>query len=441
MSIARLQALFAERTGIDLTRGLKTPALERLITARSAELGLSSSDAYVSSLIGGNGAEFDRLVSVATVGLTWFFRDPEQLAAIGQLFREHHSQRPLEVWIAGCATGEDAYSVAMIAAAADAPVRILGTDINAEFLDIAARGEYGAWSRRNLPEDHSHQLVSIADDRFSIASQLRQQVRFARHNLMDRPPQPQSASAWDLIVCRNVLIYFYPGQAVAAVDRLAESLAPGGCLVLGPNEMTQFASGRLQLVSIAGRFVLERRDGADAAPVRQPMMIAPPPPVAAPAPIAFRGAERPARAVEPTDAKELLQRAHARHASGQLADALQLYAQKLTIDPLCAESRAFTGIVQYKLRDVAAAAVALRAALFLEPDMWLAAFYLALSYDALGKYAEASREYRRVVSCAGRPLSQTGELAAQLAGWKDDIVRLSLQRVSRTVPGLRRGSR
>jgi chemotaxis protein methyltransferase CheR len=440
----RLEALFAERTGIDLARGLKTPALERLISARSAELGLGSSDAYLAAVAGGDGAELERLINSATVGLTWFFRDPDQLAAVGQLMREHRPGRPLEVWVAGCATGEDAWSLAMIAAANRRDVNVLGTDINSEFLEIARHAEYGGWSRRNLPAECAQYLLPTAPDRFVVAPSLRRRVRFCRHNLMERAPAPSGALGFDLVVCRNVLIYFFPPQAAATVERLARSLAPDGYLVLGPNEMASATSGLLRLLPVAGRWLFTRQSAAATAawPSSPPPPLRLPPAAApssrAPSPVPPGTLVPPPPPAEAIDLAELQRRAHQRHADGQLADALQLYGQLLAYDPLAAEARAFLGIVHYKTGDIAAAAVALRAALFLDPEMWIAAFYLALSYDALGKHAEASREYRRVVSCAGRPLPPSGALAGEIEAWKHEIVRLARQRATRAAsPGPR----
>jgi tetratricopeptide (TPR) repeat protein len=131
------------------------------------------------------------------------------------------------------------------------------------------------------------------------------------------------------------------------------------------------------------------------------------------------------------DVDDLLARANERHTVGQLADALKLYAQVLAIDPLCAEARMFLGIAHYKTGDAVSASVALRAALFLEPELWPAAFYLALSYEQLGSLQQAVLEYRRVVQSAAHPLPGRGEMVSQLEAWKPEVVQLARERSAR----------
>jgi tetratricopeptide (TPR) repeat protein len=125
-----------------------------------------------------------------------------------------------------------------------------------------------------------------------------------------------------------------------------------------------------------------------------------------------------------------LRRANDRHAAGQLVEALQLYDQVLTLEPLWAEARMFLGIAQFKTGDAATAAGTLRSALYLDGALWPAAFYLALSYDKLGTSEQAVREYRRVVSSADRRLAGIGGLIAELESWKDDVVALARQRAT-----------
>jgi chemotaxis protein methyltransferase CheR len=406
----RLERLFAERTGIDLGRGLKGAHLHQLVAARTAQLGLASVDAYVDALAKPGAQELARLIDAATVGLTWLFRDPDQLATVGLLFRDLLVRRPLDIWVAACSSGEDAYSVAMLAESAGREVNVLATDINSSFLGQAAEGLYSAWTCRSVPPEHLTRLLPRPDGRFQVRESVRNRVQFRRHNLMDAPPLPASGRGWDLVLCRNVLIYFYAQTAADTVDRLARALAPSGFLVLGANEMLKFGSGLLAVEPIGARHALRRLDTPRPAP-----------PAPRPAPVA---------AAEP-DVQELLTRANQRHTVGQLAEALKLYAQVLAIDPLCAEARMFLGIAHYKTGDALSASVALRAALFLEQDLWPAAFYLALSYEQLGNPNQAILEYRRVVQSAAHALPGRGEMVSQLEAWKPEVVQLARERSAR----------
>jgi chemotaxis protein methyltransferase CheR len=415
----RLERLFAERTGIDLGRGLKGAHLHQFVAARAAQLGLGSVDAYVDGLDKSGSQELNQLIDTATVGLTWLFRDPDQLGAIALLFRDLRVGRRLDIWVAACSSGEDAYSVAMLAEAAGREVNVLGTDINSAFLAQAEQGLYSSWTCRSVPPEHLTRLLPRTDGRFQVRDSVRNRVQFGRHNLMDAPPLPASGRGWDLILCRNVLIYFYAQSAGDTVDRLARALAPEGFLVLGANEMLQFGSGLLQIEAIGSRHALRRHDTRRQAPRPVPL----PPPAPAPARLAAVQAE--------PDVQELLTRANQRHTVGQLAEALKLYAQVLAIDPLCAEARMFLGIAHYKTGDALSASVALRAALFLEPELWPAAFYLALSYEQLGSLQQAVLEYRRVVQSAAHPLPGAGEMVSQLEAWKPEVVQLARERSAR----------
>jgi tetratricopeptide (TPR) repeat protein len=124
----------------------------------------------------------------------------------------------------------------------------------------------------------------------------------------------------------------------------------------------------------------------------------------------------------------LLARAHARHSAGHVADALQLYAEALQRDALHVEARLFLGIAYVKSGDYEEAAQALRAALFLVPDLWPAAFYLALAYEKLGRADDAVREYRRLIDVADSPLGISGPAMAELEDWKPDVLQLARRR-------------
>ncbi|MCU1282097.1 MAG: methyltransferase, CheR-type [bacterium] len=437
-STQRLAALFASRTGIDLGRGNQEPSLERFVLQRSRELELRSLDAYVEMLVSGDSPELRRLINATTIGLSWLFRDAEQLAAIDQLFAElPDRERPLEVWVAGCARGEDVYSLAMLAAARGRRVSILGSDINSDFLAQAGEGTYGAWSCRHVPARLAHHLVDESNGRRTVSPALRRSVRFVRHNLLDASPRPGGAAAWDIVVCRNVLIYFHAAEAAATVARLATALADDGWLFLGANE--PWSPARLQPVAVAGRIAFRRGNGA-----AEPLPPADPPaslrPLALPAASFWSAddeaqrdavdahAETPAMLPE---VSELMRAAADRHVEGRFAEALALYSQVLAIAPLLNEAHLLLGVTHYMVSDHGAAVQALRAALFLDPDLWPAAFYLALSHDKLGNRSEAARAYRDVLAAADKPQRFSTIVLEQLGVWKADIVQLARARAAR----------
>jgi chemotaxis protein methyltransferase CheR len=419
----RLALLFGSRTGIDLERGNQGPSLGRFVLLRMKELGLPSVDAYLEVLDRADSPELVRLINATTIGLSWLFRDAEQLAAVGQLLDAlPRQERPLEIWVPGCARGEDVYSLAMLAASCGRPVSILGTDINSDFLAHADRGQYGTWSCRHVPARLSHYLSGHPDGSHSVAPVVRRSVRFARSNLLEPPPVPLRASAWDVVLCRNVLIYFHAAHATATVVRLADALSDDGWLFLGANE--SWSAGSLRAVSFAGRVAFRR---GDLPPPRFAGVFFPPPP--APEPAAVE--PEPPPPATASAAQSLLLTAGDRHVEGRFSEALTLYSQVLATAPLLNEAHMLLGVTHYMMGDHAAAAQALRAALFLDSDLWPAAFYLALSHDKLGNRVEAARAYRQVLAAAQKPQTFSTVVLEQLGVWKADIVQLARSRGGR----------
>jgi tetratricopeptide (TPR) repeat protein len=130
----------------------------------------------------------------------------------------------------------------------------------------------------------------------------------------------------------------------------------------------------------------------------------------------------------PPEVGELLRTAADRHIEGRFAEALTLYSQVLAIAPLFNEAHLLLGVTHYMMGDWPAAVQALRAALFLDPDLWPAAFYLALSHDKLGNRGEAARAYRDVIAASKKPERFSTIVLDQLGVWKADIVQLARTR-------------
>jgi chemotaxis protein methyltransferase CheR len=182
--------------------------------------------------------ELVRVVSAAlAVGETYFFRNPDQLEAIAdhasRLVASGH--RVIRAWSAGCATGEEAYSLAatllaVVGTDADAPaIEVVGTDIHERALDVARRGAYrGSSIRPSGPLRHPVLAGPDLGGDFHVIERVRTHVAFVQHDLRNPPP-----GRFQLIVCRNVLLYFSRPIARTICDHLASALAPDGLLALG----------------------------------------------------------------------------------------------------------------------------------------------------------------------------------------------------------------
>jgi chemotaxis protein methyltransferase CheR len=230
--LAQVAAALARSVGLSLGAGLQR-SLGLAVKAAAGELGLAPV-ALATAAAAGQPDALEVLAEHAVVLETSLWRHAEGLVALAGVLAA--TARPLRIWSAGCATGEEPYSLAMalLDAGRDREEdRILGTDVSARALARARGGVYGARATRNLPPALAARWFRPDEPGARVDQRLSRLVRFERHNLLEPPPQRDC----DAVVCRNVLIYFDPGVAAAALLRLADAVAPGGLLLLGPVEL------------------------------------------------------------------------------------------------------------------------------------------------------------------------------------------------------------
>lgn len=182
------------------------------------------------------------IVEALTTHETQFFREPEQFRVLREvllpeLLEQHGIWRPLECWSAGTATGREAYSLAMLAREMGLEswqVRILGTDIAEGALARARAGRYSQLEiNRGLPAAYLTKYFRREGLNWQLSDQIRRMVRFERHDLRRSPP---AYKEFDLVLCRNVLIYFDAGTRRCVAERIREALRPGGYLLVGTVE-------------------------------------------------------------------------------------------------------------------------------------------------------------------------------------------------------------
>jgi chemotaxis protein methyltransferase CheR len=431
-----LDRLLESYTGIEVTRGGIDASVDAFVTRRLEELKLSSLEEYLPRL-SPQGAELEVLLNAITVTHTWFMRDPGQLSIVSALLESRPpSALPLRVWVPGCATGEDPYSISILAEQAGRSVDVLGSDINSAALRRAAAGVYGSWSVRELVEVERY-FERGERSTFAIAPRLKRHVRFERHNLLEQVLPGE----WDVILCRNVLIYLSRERARGVVERLAEALAPGGHLLLGASEVVFEVPQQLEAVYLAGRLALRRVSGAAKLRVSQPapsgslvprrahsVWQAPLPalPRAAVSIAEHSPAPAPVSSAERVGLEALLTRGHDYLDRSELAEAIIEYELAVEQDPTRAEPHMYLGLALYLNGALEAALHELRAAVFLDPALWPAAFYLAVCHEALGQLEEAQREYRHVVRVAERGTG--ARLPRRHSAWHDDLLELARKR-------------
>lgn len=294
------------------------------------------------------------LIDEVTIQETSFFRDRRQLDAIAwQLLLERAlaaGSAEIRVWSAACATGEEAYTLALCAAEAFAPaeppVRILGTDISNRALAAARAGVYRARSLRGVEPALRSRYLEAARGGLGVGERVRQLVRFAPHNLARDPIPPLGEAAFDLIVCRNVLIYFDNETVERVIDGLEGALRPGGMLILGSADTLCGTVRRLARIGTAPAATLHLPRAASRV-FRRPLgraAPAPPPP-----------------------------------------------------DSLDAEACFLKGVSSLEAGDAPTAAAMLRRALYVDPTFGLAAFTLGRAHEAGGDLVAARRAYEHAL--------------------------------------------
>jgi chemotaxis methyl-accepting protein methylase len=237
----------------------KEKCLRRRIAVRMRAHGVHTYGDYA-RILDSDAREYERLLDTLTINVTKLFRNWETFEAIGRLVLPALWERGdagLRLWSAGCASGEEAYSLAVLLHRHAVTRRethrlgntpVLGTDIDRASLDAAARGVYQEASFADTPAELRRAYFS-ATAPYAVRPEVRQLVRFARHDLLRDPPPVVGAH---LITCRNVIIYFDRATQEALFERFHDALVPGGFLVLGKVE-TLFGPARHRFVSIDAR--------------------------------------------------------------------------------------------------------------------------------------------------------------------------------------------
>ncbi len=263
-----LRDLFSQACGFMLREDLKFIA-ERRLAPRLELLGLRDFTGYARYLrFDARGAdELETAIDLLVPHETYFFREPTQLECfehelMPRLLVKNARQRGLHLWSAGCSTGEEPYTLSMLLAGipgfAGWDLDILGTDLSRKALTTARKAEYGTMAlRATTPEQKARFFEPLEGGRVRLLPKYREPVRFGQLNLLDA-----SAAAllprFDVIFCRNVLIYFDQATRRRVVELFFERLTAGGFLLLGHSENLLHLSTRFELVQLEGDLVYRR---------------------------------------------------------------------------------------------------------------------------------------------------------------------------------------
>lgn len=348
-------------------------------------------------------------VTMCSIGETFFFRDREQLVALREILRsegEAGQGAPLRVWSAGCATGEEAYTLSALLGELDPRLEVRGTDVNTQFLATARQATYRPWSMRGVDPAWLEGWMQLEELDARVIGPTRERVQFEQHNLA----HDDITGEFDVIVCRNVLLYFRDDLASTVLGRFASVLRPGGLLVLGPvdppprgREWEPVGRGANQIFRrVSPHVVPAPRPTPPARVVRRP---APPPPLAR----------------SPTlGLMESLATARAFASAGRTEEAQHLLEDVSRQHPLEVEPWVLAAMVAEDRQDAQGALEAARRAHLLAPDEVITQYLLALCLGRVGQTARGQGLWQRALAALARcepeeplPLAQ-GLTAAQL---------------------------
>ncbi|SFG68636.1 CheR family methyltransferase [Methylobacterium gossipiicola] len=383
-------------------------------------------------------AEWAALEAEITIGETFFFRYAEQFAALRGtilpgLVAARAPERSLKIWSAGCSTGAEPYSLAILlheilgAALPEWRVDILGTDISTAALATARAGLYGRWAMRTLPPEERLRYFVPGPIRpgpgregtYTLRPEYRRMVRFERRNLMDLVDGSAAprTDAFDLILCRNVLIYFEAEVVLGIVRGLGRRLRPDGWLLVGHAEPNPDFAQTLDPVNLPGTVAYRPGGLGEIAAVPKPAVTAPWQPALpwieaegadpdgaheAPSPDIAPVVEERAVSRDPTAPSwdeavthdtpgDALAEIRALSDSGETAEAWRRVRAALRTAPMEAALHYYEGLLARTLGRDAEAEAALRRTLYLDPGFVMAHHQLGLLLLAVSRPEEGRR--------------------------------------------------
>ncbi len=400
--------------------------LRRGIAAAAKELGFeNAADCAHQCLAGALSApQLDRLASHLTVGETYFLRESKAFESLAEDVVHKLAKgadRELRIWSAGCCTGEEPYSIAILLRELlpdwrQWKITILATDINQRFLRKAKAGLFGEWSFRNAPSWlKARYFCDPSEGRFEIHPEIAATVHFAHLNLAtdDYSSVLREIGPMDVIFCRNVLMYFKPSQAQKVIERLYRAQAEGGWLIVGASELCHNLFSPYWPVNLNGSFLYQKDSKRPSAPSSETAPFVPESldcEALEPAPLVFSAQPQstPIEIMEPMDIvsaavpepPSLSVEARSFADQGNLIAALGCCDRWIAADKLNPASHYLRSVVLQEQGELLEAVQSLRRALYLNPDHVLAHFAMG----SLARGRNQFRESRRHLSNALRLL-------------------------------------
>ena len=457
----RLRVLLTEAAGLVFDE-CRRDSLSYSLGERLTACGVSTVDEYL-TLLAGSPEELQALLNEVTIQETHFFRNPPQFRALRQhvlpqLIKRAAAtgNRRLRIWSAGCSTGEEPYSVAMLLREllplTDGwDVKVVATDVSTRALEAARVARYGQRALHTAPREDVERWFLRHGDDYVVRPEVRELVEFRHHNLVTEPAP--FAEPIDLLLCRNVTIYFSRDTTRRLMRQFHAALSEGGYLFLGHSETLWQINDEFRLVTLGDAFVYrrdssppaagerrsvlpDRRTGDDGLPpegerrvnkgdrrtsawevLTKPRVL----PFPRRLPSAVPAAPSPGSVADPLDEVRMALR------EGRYDDAAGLAAAVARSDSMRADAYYLRGLALANLGRDADALVELRKSIYVDPMAGFAHFLLAGVLSRLGDMPGAARSYRAAAETldgadadaaelGGRSVAELVEMCWQLAG-------------------------
>lgn len=401
-NLLRFAELIDERLGLHFD-GSSLKELGAILRARMRTLRCGGFDGYLRRFADARSMheELRDLAVSLTIGETYFFRSPEQFAvfsevALPRLVRAQPS-RPVRILSAGCATGEEPYSLAITlretGASAPAQVSILGLDVNPESIAKARRGRYSPWAMRATPLDYMEKYFRRERNQFVLDEGVRAMVQFEERNLTLEDAAFWQPHSFDVIFCRNVTMYQSARALAELIARFARVLEPDGLLFLGHAEPLRGITQAFRVEHSHGAFYYILREAGPPTAVEVKTRAAPPAPQLA-SPAVSQLLSRQLDSPNPPESRASLTLAAALLTAEHFDEALTTLEALPRTDRADPDVLLLTAMIQME-RGKLDEAAGLCAALLALDDLNAAAHYLiALCHEHGGRRAAAVDSYR-----------------------------------------------
>ncbi|HKB38540.1 MAG TPA: CheR family methyltransferase [Gemmataceae bacterium] len=405
MNLTAVISLLERRIGLD-PASLGSSAFAVAVGDRMRLLALTDPDVYADRLTD-SAKEFDALVDRLVVPETWFFRGTGLFDVLGRhiatALQTSSASRPFRILSLPCGSGEEPYSLAIALLEAGLPSgrwAIDAIDLSPRLIDVARRGLYSGLSFRQTDPGLRDRHFRPVTGGWELSPAVRELVRFRAGNLVDAALLPDESGVYDLILCRNLLIYLTPAARQRGLDTLERLLAPGGLLSVGHAEPQMLAGREFTRFGAEQHFLFRQGRGltvVQASRVPEPEVVWKPPP----RPSAPPGANATGLAVPPVE--NTLARARLLADAGRLDDALAECRSHLGQTGPSADAYSLLGVIQQARGDREAATDAFRRALYLDPNHREALTHAMLLAAQRGDTGRAAALRERLARTGGEP--------------------------------------